>query len=387
MPESATEHRRWPKRAAWLLILAVLVLLGVLFWERLAVFICMQMLRRSPTARRTLGYYGQAGLKWLGPRAVPYLVPYLKVRDDPRTTYVQSQRFFAAASVVVHNWSDLTPEQVQAVSPHIFYVTLDAREAYQAGKPVSWTVRVTPCVAPAQWWQTWTTWLVTVEPLDEGHSVVSLRLGRRGPRRIPGDWTMVFDSRMPWVGTVPGALEMTRRLQEPGDHAIRVSVALADQRLAEPVPIGQVTRTVNTVESLPPGYFVARSDPVTNEQMKGSLRLDARLDGDVICFALTKVREPPTAFAGRVVFRIRERGVEVATAYSESVLPGWRAASVPPAVPLSELRLEPGRTYHLQVVYKSDPYRAWLDPRITEYWDGEIESAWVEVTVPEREEQ
>jgi len=382
MSESAAKHRRWPKWATLLLILAVLVLLGFFFWERLAVFMCMHLLRRSPRGNSTLDHYGQAGLKWLGPRAVPYLVSYLEARDDTRGTYVQTQRFLAAASIVVHNWSDLTPEQVQAVSPHIFYVTLNAREVYQAGRPVSFTLCVTPCVAPAQWWRTWPNWVQTVELLEERESVVSFRLGQRATRRVPGEWTMVFDGRMPWVGTVPGALEMARRLQEPGEHTIRVSVAVMNQRLAGPVPIGQVTRTVHTVESLPPGYFVARSDPVTNDQMKGSLRLDARLDGDMICFALTKVKEPLTVFVGRVVFRIRETGEEIATAYSETILPGWYVASAPPAVPLSELRLEPGRTYHLQVVLKPDPEVAWLDPRITEYWDGELESNWVEVTVP-----
>lgn len=395
MSEPTRERPGWPR---WMTVLAIVITLAtplVIFWEQVAVFVCMQMLRSKVTFRQ-----GLAGLKWLGPRGVPYLIPYVR-RDT--TTAVGSRYYDAAASVVVDRWSDLTAEDVELVAPHLFSVSLDARDSYQAGRPVSYILNLCPLVVPYTWWRTWPKWVETVELLEAGRPVAAFRMHRRVMvwGREPQPWLMPLDPEMSWVQKVPEAREMVERLQQPGQHTLRVSLALVDDRLSEPVPVAQFTQVIHTVEALPSGSFAAVSDPVTDAKMKQAISVKAGLAADrstlpllvlkhqEVPFTIEKRTEPPMAFAGRAVVRIRETGEEFDGGghHWESIVPGQPFTCTPVRWMVEDLPLEPGRTYHLQVVYKSDPEAAWLDPRITEYWDGEITSNWVEVTVPSVDER
>lgn len=384
MPESATEHRRWPKRAAWLLILAVLVLLVVLFWEWAATEVC---LRLATSSNPTMATLGQRGLTWLGSRAVPSLVSWLTSQRTPH-------RYLAAHTIGQH-WGSLTSEQLRTVAPILLHGSVTIRPYHLPGKPFTYAV----WVAPTSQLNSLCDILECVEVLDGSRAVASFEVRRPGWALGPlGPWSTGWRTTLqalpPGIRNsvdgplaVPGSDEVVRRLQQVGQHAVRITLSMDEARLAQPLRLRQMTQSINTVESLPANYFVPVRDPAVDAVMENLLVPHVQKRAGSITFGTHGWMSVPTAFAARAVVRIREKGQEFDLDERFCVLAGGYPSGWYGSVRLVDLPLDPGHTYHLQVIFKPDRDGAWLDPRITEYWDGEIESDWVEVTVPEREEQ
>ncbi len=425
MPESATEHRRWPKRAAWLLILAVLLLLGVLFWERAATEVCLSLAWGGNRQLREVGLWG---LEQLGARALPHLVAYL---DPPSVGPVTDRpgREVLAMWFLEQEWSALTSDELTQVAKRCLRPTIMIRPYYVWNHGLTYLVLLErPAYAelPGHLLQ-------RVEVLDAGEVVDESEIRRQLPAALrarawkttlggppqdlafwlewvfcQGGWRAVGEAsrqaqaglwRDPFPGGVTGVIEEAALgwlLQQAGRGTLRVSVALVDPRLPEPLVLAEAVQTVTTVASPPSGYFFPVSSPAIDEAMRESLYVEVEVakEGDGIWWSCRERRAPPLPFAYTAHIRIRETGEEierqedVPKVWLDPILADRFQNTVEESGELLEcLPLEPGRTYHLQVVLKSDPERAWLDPRVTKYWAGPLESDWVEVTVPEREEQ
>ncbi len=379
MPESAAKHRRWPKRAAWLLILAVLLLLVVLFWERAATEVC---LRLACSPRRRFREFGSQCLLRLGPRAVPYLIPWVM---SPKLPHCHEARTF-----VGKQWSSLTAEQLAFIAPRILQGDFTVRRHFLPGWPLGYRVKF------ELWCHLRGTFdlVERVEVLEQEDVVASCEISRPQAGvgwRAEQEWQTVSGAPPRSLALVSGADEVTKALQELGEHEVRFSLELVDSRLPERLRIERTAVTITTTDTLPEGYFfpldtsvveAALGMPLTVEakQVHGDRYLRFRVAGGGPHFRV------PYPCAAHI--QVRETGDEFALGWEELV---WLNVGYPNRpvgeAALSELRLQPSGTYHLRVVLKPDPKPAWLDPRVREYRAGELESNWVEVTVPEREEQ
>ena len=359
MPESAAKHRRCPKWAAWLLMLGVLVLLVVLFWERAATEVYLRMaVSKSPLLRR----YGRDALHQLGPRAVPYVIPHLDSSDWMRADW--ARRF------IDPYWSSLSGDELQAAARAGLRPEVEMPIRHQSGMPLAYIVRLVP-VAPL--FPKAVDILERVELVEEGKTTVSLEIPHSGPR---------LD-----LARVPGSEELVAHLQEVGQHQLLFTLSLVDARLSRPVPIGQVTRTLTTLERAPGNSFVTVANPTLDSTMRDAFTLQTSVSNSLpgLVFVCTGKGTAPVASSVRVWVRIRETGQFVAGPFT-CLLRAGDPAIIMCYVYYDWLPVEPGKTYHLQCVLKGDPEEAWANPAIAEFWDGELADNWVKVTVPELED-
>ncbi len=390
MSESGAKHRRWPKWAARLLILAVLLLLGFFFWEWLATEVCLFVACRSKKA--VYDNPGCKGLSWLGPRAVPYVVPYLK--QPPTVSHVvpyfeppaHAAREFYSVWFVVEQWHNLTPELRDQVAPVLFQIASSVRSHYRPGMSFPYEVRAS-AVGP---FSLVPRLQVRVDLLKGGLLLASYENEHAGFEHGPwfgGGFLPVLRVSPPGLQGVPGSDEVMKHLQEPGQYTFRITVTLADPNTSAHFVTEEMDHGVLVAGDLPAESFTGVSNATLDRKMKNCFRVNAALtkDGKALEYVLRKVAEPPVLFFRRTVIRIKETGQEIAPSHRGTYY-NHLGRVVEPFY-LSRLPLEPGRICHLQVVIISDVDEAWRRPSVTRYWDGELASNWVEVTVPELEEE
>ncbi len=382
---SSDQHRP-PTTWKWvLLVLLIALVAGVaISWGWLGPRACTRLVTSS---NQVLSKLGWLGLQGLGPQAVPYVIQDLQQRG--RAQLWSISRGDGLAKFVAANWQFLSPEQLEEAAPLLLQVELVTRRYYVRGKPIAYDVLQHAVLGLDACHD----FVERGEVLEGDEVVASYAMTWAGEAlgAPPTGWRTILRASPPGVRSArdgslvaPGSDAVAKRLQAAGTHNLRISVYLVDDRLSEPLLVGEVTQTITTVASLPDGYFVPVSDPETDRAMKDSLVVEVRVKamGDQVEFNLSRRgMRLPAAFAGRVVVRVRETGQEVDLGREFSIPAGsWRL--LPGRVGISELLPEPGRTYHVQVVLKPDLDCAWLDPTITEYWDGEVASEWLEVGPP-----
>ena len=350
-----------PRHWRWVLLFAFILLvgLGAIFWEWLATEVCLRMaVSNSPLLRG----YGRGALRRLGRTAVPYVIPHLGSSDWMRADW--------AGRFVEPYWSSLSGDELWAAALAGLRPEVEVPTFHQSGMPLPYSVRLIP-IAPLSLRAFGI--LERVELVEEGTTTVSLEIPHSGPR---------LD-----LARVPGSEELVAHLQELGQHQLRFTLSLVDPRLPRPVPIGQVRRTLTTVEGALGDCFVTVADPGLDSTMRNAFTLQTSVSKSLpyLLFVCTGKGTAPVASSVRVWVSIRETGQFVACPFTCLLAPGDRAITEC-VVYYDRLPVEPGNTYHLQCVLRGDPDEAWANPAIAEFWDGELADKWVKVTVPEREE-